>query len=719
MYKFRGNLFVKIIAVLLFTVFTVSCLISAMAAMYLYYEGGYNPHSYEQTRNSVLSGIGYDHTYSAGNRYLNGVDPDEIYAYVDFRFEIYEQESNELIYSNYKNEEIIWSGEATVVSDVRNGFVYNSVGMKAVDSVRTETPEEVADSAQPPETDTLIDAERRPIPTITPAVQMAESTPIPTATPEDQPLPPTPVPTAAPTPVPTPVPTVAPSEDAPILEDSWIFYNVKGYFLAEDEYPQDVVSYYVKAFDFVYQYRYELIWAAVISLLLAIGCFIFLLFAAGRRAGREELVPNLLDKVPYDIFTAAAAILFCCMLALALEMSYHLDIVGYVFFGIFILIAGELALAFILSTAARIKMGGIIKSCICYKILAWFWKIVKTVFVCLFRLLCSVPLVKKGVLIFAAVLLVEFIWLMSSGRDLGMHLFGWFVERIVFGLLLIYCLLCMKKLKSGAQELAKGNEEYRVDTKYMKGEFLSHAEDLNSIGDGITKAVNERMKSERFKTELITNVSHDIKTPLTSIVNYVDLLEKEQPENEKMREYIEVLSRQSGKLKKLIEDLIEASKASTGNLAVNFEHCELGVLLDQTAGEYGEKLHDRGLELVLTKPEEPIVIQADGRHMWRTFDNLMNNICKYAQPNTRVYLSLERKEGKAVITFRNISGTQLNISGEELMERFVRGDASRNTEGSGLGLSIAKSLVQLQKGEMRLIVDGDLFKTELVFNEIK
>ena len=196
-------------------------------------------------------------------------------------------------------------------------------------------------------------------------------------------------------------------------------------------------------------------------------------------------------------------------------------------------------------------------------------------------------------------------------------------------------------------------------------------------------------------------------------------MEKEEPENGKMREYLEVLSRQSGKLKKLIEDLIEASKASTGNLSVNLESCELGILMEQMAGEFSERLEAKDLELVLAKPEKPVRTLADGRHMWRIFDNLMNNIVKYAKAGTRVYLSLESKEDKAKITFRNISDAQLNISGEELMERFVRGESSRNSEGSGLGLSIAKSLVQLQKGEMNITVDGDLFKVELMFKEEK
>lgn len=314
-----------------------------------------------------------------------------------------------------------------------------------------------------------------------------------------------------------------------------------------------------------------------------------------------------------------------------------------------------------------------------------------------------------------ALLFVEFIVIVATDYETGTELFWWFLERAALVALLLYALLCTNSLRKGAKELASGNDEYKINTEKMRGVFREHAEDLNNIGTGISRAVNERMKSERFRTELITNVSHDIKTPLTSIINYVDLIGKEEPESEKMREYIDVLSRQSARLKKLIDDLIEASKASTGNLNVNLQRCELGVLLDQTAGEYGERLSKAGLELVLTKPEEPVSIMADGRHMWRIFDNLMNNACKYAQPGTRIYLTLNRVGNRANVIFRNISRSMLNITGDELMERFVRGDSSRNTEGSGLGLNIAKSLAQLQGGELELTLDGDLFKVTLSF----
>ena len=229
-------------------------------------------------------------------------------------------------------------------------------------------------------------------------------------------------------------------------------------------------------------------------------------------------------------------------------------------------------------------------------------------------------------------------------------------------------------------------------------------------------AVEERMKSERLKTELITNVSHDIKTPLTSIINYADLIVEEPTENARITEYAEVLKRQSARLKKLIEDLMEASKASTGNIEVHMVPCEVGVLLTQTMGEYEQRLAELGLELVARQPEHPVRIMADGKLLWRVFDNLLNNICKYAMGGTRVYLTVEERDDKVAIAFKNISKYPLDISAEELKERFVRGDKSRHTEGNGLGLSITQSLTQLQGGELELTVDGDFFKVVLMFD---
>jgi len=230
------------------------------------------------------------------------------------------------------------------------------------------------------------------------------------------------------------------------------------------------------------------------------------------------------------------------------------------------------------------------------------------------------------------------------------------------------------------------------------------------------KAVEEKIKSERFKTELITNVSHDIKTPLTSIVSFVALMKKEPIENKTLQEYLDVLDRQSARLMKLTEDLVESSKAASGVLSVELARCDAGVLFSQAAGEYQIQLEEKGLTPCLSIPEEPCFIMADGKRLWRVMDNLIQNILKYALPGTRVYFSLERRGEKVDLVFRNISANPLPVSGEHLMERFVRGDLSRNTEGSGLGLSIAQSLVELQKGVLSLTVDGDLFKAVITFD---
>ena len=486
---------------------------------------------------------------------------------------------------------------------------------------------------------------------------------------------------------------------------------IEGYILrepADGDNSDTFVSLYWA--ELIYNCRYQLIVIAAVSFILCLVLFIFLLCAAGHRAGSEGIVPSFVDKIPFDLFTLLMIVAISCLWAILAEMSYD-SILLIMLACLVILVAALLILLYIMSFAVRVKLGGIIKGCIIYKVLAWVWRLIRSVCHAIAELVRGMPLVPKSCIAVAVILLLELIS-MNSGVV-------WLITNALLAAALIYTAICMKKLLLAGKKLADGDESCVVDTSKLYGPFREHGEDLNTIRDGVSLAVEARMRSEHFRTELITNVSHDIKTPLTSIINYVDLLGKEKPENEKMREYIDVLQRQSARLKKLIDDLLEASKASTGNLTVNAEPCDVGVLLDQTLGEYGEKLNAAGLEPVLTKPEKPVIIMADGRHMWRIFDNLLNNICKYSQRGTRVYLEVYERDGKAVVTFRNISSRQLNISSDELMERFVRGDSSRNTEGSGLGLNIAQSLAQLQKGTMELTVDGDLFKVTLTFDVVK
>ncbi|MBR3952336.1 MAG: HAMP domain-containing histidine kinase [Oscillospiraceae bacterium] len=271
----------------------------------------------------------------------------------------------------------------------------------------------------------------------------------------------------------------------------------------------------------------------------------------------------------------------------------------------------------------------------------------------------------------------------------------------------------LRKIKRGGEAIANGDFDYRINAKELWPVLRGHAYDLNCAALGMSKAVDDRLKSERFKTELITNVSHDLKTPLTSIVSYVDLLKKEDIQSETALEYIEVIDRQSAKLKKLTEDLVEASKATSGAVAVNKEVLGIGELIMQSVGEFSEKLESAEITPVMNLPEEDITVFADGRLLWRVFDNLIQNIIKYAQPGTRAYFDISEEAGNAVLTIRNISREPLNMSAESLMERFVRGDASRGSEGNGLGLSIAKSLTELCGGTFDLMLDGDLYKVIL------
>lgn len=271
-------------------------------------------------------------------------------------------------------------------------------------------------------------------------------------------------------------------------------------------------------------------------------------------------------------------------------------------------------------------------------------------------------------------------------------------------------ILGYRKIEDGIEHISNGETDYQISKKYMPKGLEKSTDSLNNISRAVAASAQKQIKAERFRTELITNVSHDLKTPLTSIVNYVDLLSAEPMESEKRKGYIEVLQRQSSRLKKLLFDLVEASKASTGNINTVIEPTNISTLLNQAAGEYTDKARKRGLEISMDLPENDIYLNTDGRLLWRVFDNLLGNACKYSMPGTRIYMSRQKEENRRSVIFKNISKDRLNISADELMERFVRGDSSRNTEGSGLGLSIAQSLTEILGGKLEISIDGDLFK---------
>ena len=293
------------------------------------------------------------------------------------------------------------------------------------------------------------------------------------------------------------------------------------------------------------------------------------------------------------------------------------------------------------------------------------------------------------------------------------------VVFIEFVLLVLVSYRIIKTTKEYAQiedklkEMYEGNNKNVLNKQEFGTEFQSTVKYINDISNGFENAIQDRMKSERLKAELITNVSHDIKTPLTSIINYVNLLKQEDIQNEKAKEYIGILDNKSQRLKKLTEDLVEASKVSTGNVSLNFEKINIVQLIKQALGEFEDKFKKRGLEAILDCEDNEIMIKADNKYMYRIIENLFSNISKYALENSRVYVDIIKTQKSVIIEMKNISKDRLNITADELMQRFVRGDKSRTTEGSGLGISIAQNLTELQGGEFRLKLDGDLFKVEL------
>lgn len=471
-----------------------------------------------------------------------------------------------------------------------------------------------------------------------------------------------------------------------------------------------------------YSLLYSVYIIGVLAVALVIAGFVFLMCASGRRGAEDKVQPGWGTGVPLDLMLALMAAVFAVLFKFCGSWWNSGFIATAASLVILVLSAQCMLLTLCMSLAVRIKLGGWWKNTVIYKALILIKRLLKQDWVLLKRLggfaakeIKALPLIPKTLLAIAVVTAVELIAIAFTWWEPDYCLFFWVVEKLVLIPVIICCALTLKKLQKGGEALAQGDLSYRINTEKMRGDFKTHGEALNSIGVGLNLAVEERLKSERMKTELITNVSHDIKTPLTSIINYTDLISKEPRGSEKTQEYSEVLLRQSTRLKRLIDDLVEASKASAGSLDVVLAPCDANILLTQATGEYVQKLVENNLELITRAPENTITVMADGRRLWRVFDNLMNNICKYAQKGTRVYLSLEEKDGKAVFTFKNTSHAPLNMSPDELMERFVRGDKSRNTEGNGLGLSIAKSLTELQKGTMDISIDGDLFKVTLKF----
>lgn len=465
--------------------------------------------------------------------------------------------------------------------------------------------------------------------------------------------------------------------------------------------PRDSALYVMTWVERLINARYLLIVLTILLLAVCLFLFIFLLCSMGHKEGVDGIYQCWLNKIPLDLFLAL-------LFALFFAWAAFLSDIWYIDFWYYILLAfgaAALALTLLLSVAGRAKAPGFFKNTLIYKVFAW-----------IFRGLGRIPMVWRTALVWGALCLAELFFMFMLGWNEEQYAVLWLLSRGVLTIVILYLASSLRLLQKEGQAIADGQTDYKGKPipRWLPA-LKKHEDNLQSIQSGIQKAVDEQTRAERMKTELITNVSHDIKTPLTSIVNYVDLLEKEDIQPEKAKEYVDVLNRQSARLKKLTEDLVEASKASSGSLPVHLAPTDVNVLLSQLAGDYIEKLEGAQLEPIFHPAPSQPVIQADGQLLSRVLGNLFSNICKYAMPGTRVYFESTADEKTVSLTFKNISKYELNIPAEELMARFVRGDRARHTEGSGLGLSIAQSLTELQGGTFRIEIDGDLFKAVVTF----
>lgn len=523
----------------------------------------------------------------------------------------------------------------------------------------------------------------------------------------------------------------------------------------------------------LWNHRSQLVIILGASLMLFAICAVYLCCAAGRSPAGTEVRAGGLNRMPLDLYAAIAAGIITAIAYLAVEgMDYLLRqglsiAAPILFYGGFVCCLVFVGFCFAFAAQLKTPDGFLLRNTVVGRVVRLTGRVLRWCGRTLARLFHWLPSAVAGIWHLVVRIwragIIFLTWGMLQVKTFAAGLwhvigsiFGWIgkIFRRFFGLLplvwqwllvavvlllmlmfvfhayrlddppvwmalaitiavVVYASNSFGSLLEAAKKMRAGDLDSKVDNRLMVGGYREFADELNGLADVAVVAAQKQLKSERMKTELITNVSHDIKTPLTSIINYVDLLQKPHTPEEQAT-YLEVLSRQSQRLKKLIEDLMEMSKASTGNVQVDISVIDTGEAVKQALGEFADKLEAVRLTPVFHQPEEPVYVYADGRLLWRALSNVLGNAVKYALPGTRLYIDLKRVDGNAVLSLKNISREQLNISADELLERFVRGDSSRNTEGSGLGLNIAKSLLEVQHGQLELMVDGDLFKITMV-----
>ena len=457
------------------------------------------------------------------------------------------------------------------------------------------------------------------------------------------------------------------------------------------------------------------------SVLWLIG-MVWLTVTAGRRPEDEEIHLNGFDRWYTEIAVGtvigiwlAGTIISGTLIANS-SLGYSHVVVTVI---VICLICGTYTMAWFLigylSLVRRIKAGTLWKNSLIRKVLKWIGK-------------CSGKLADfarafsrntaekiKVLLVGGAFLFLQFLIIGCVFSGAGVFLLALMAVDVAVMIFAIRKADGQDRIMDGLKKISDGELQYKIKTDTLTGKQKVMAEYINNIGSGLDAAVENSLKKERMQTELITNVSHDLKTPLTSIINYVDLMKRENPTDPKIQEYLRILDEKSQRLKVLTEDVVEASKASTGNIKLEMNDIDFVEMVQQVIGEFEEKFQEKNLTMMVHFTDEPSIIYADGQRMWRVLENVFGNVVKYAMEGTRVYAEISNRNKKVTFSLKNISAQPLNISADELTERFIRGDVARNTEGSGLGLSIAKSLTELQGGEFKLYLDGDLFKVMITF----
>ena len=513
------------------------------------------------------------------------------------------------------------------------------------------------------------------------------------------------------------------------LETVWEEGQLKIYHLFYYPGPEYDVTVYLREevlqtsslhiLTYLYPYRYTFIFMLGIGLAMFAAGLVFLLWAAGHTAN-DQIRPGGLNRLPLDLYALIIATatglllwLFSYLWKWMLSEGPHPGNLSLL--GANLLVIVSLILGLLMALAAQVKLGN-----------GYWWRHSVLGFLCI-RLARGIRSVTKAISSMYRMLSVTWQWLLTAavmGASLCFAglLAMWHSDTALLLTVVFLCCsgvvlygsYCFGILLSGAKKMSQGQLDHQIPTKYLLGSFREFAEELNILSETAVIAARNQTRSERMRTELITNVSHDIKTPLTSIINFVDLLQKPHTPEENSQ-YLEVLSRQSNQMKRLIEDLMDLSKASTGNMQVTITTMDAAETVNQALGEFSDKLDSAGLVPVFRQPDTPVYIAADGRLTWRVLSNVLSNAVKYAMPGTRLYIDLSRVDSKVCLSLKNVSREELRQTAEELMERFVQGDSSRNTGGTGLGLNIAQSLMEVQGGQLQLLLDGDLFKVTLIF----